>query len=131
MPKFYLNNWLNEQRKATQALLQFCLERERERGLYVDSIRDCLAALERKDIDAAMHSFRCVTLGGNGCFNDWFPPPIHPGETPEYVQTVFEALINHWNNLMRLSNPPESCRACGKVMIPGPLFLGCHLARSS
>jgi hypothetical protein len=131
MSPLYNDSWLNEQRRATQALLHFCDERGRSQGAYIEHIRECLAALQRKDIDAAMEHYSSVPLGGNMCFNDWVPPPVHPGETPGYVCIVFEALVGHWSRVMNLSKPPESCRACGKAMIPGPLCLKCHLARAS
>jgi hypothetical protein len=70
-----------------------------------------LASLEAEDIAAALKWFQQVPLGGNGCFNDWFPPTAFPHETDEYVWTVFEALVANWSFMMRLSIPKASSNA--------------------
>ena len=101
---------LHIQTPATRALLKFCCDHKRN-GRDVQAIESCLACLERKDVSAALTYFQQVPLGGNGCFNDWFPPTVFPHETPEYVSMVFEALVTHWSLMMRLSLPSVSSNA--------------------
>ena len=88
--------------RATRALLKFCEDHGYE-STGVDGIRQCLDALERGDMQGAAEHFRRVPLGGNGCFNDWWPPVVFPNETQEYVWAVFEALTANWSLLMKLS----------------------------
>ena len=90
------------QLRATRALLKFCEEHDySEVGLA--PVRECLAALQRKDIEQAVASYRLVPLGGNGCFNDWFPPVVFPHEDGDYSWAVFDALVERWSRLMSLS----------------------------
>jgi hypothetical protein len=42
-----------------------------------------------------------------GYFDDWLPPVVFTGETPEYVQIVFRALLNEWDRVMRLSSETD------------------------
>ena len=44
-----------------------------------------------------------MPLGGNGCFNDWWPDSIYEHETEEYVDAVFKALMERWSRLMNFS----------------------------
>lgn len=91
------------QLRATNALLKFCYEHERIEGEYVNSIQACAKALESKDIKGAVSHFLNVPLGGNGCFNDWWPPVVYEHETDDYVWAVFEALTRYWSHIMSLS----------------------------
>jgi hypothetical protein len=97
------NHYMDWQRKVTEALLKFC-EDHKYPTIGLTEIRDCLKALERKDIKTAVESYRKVPLGGRmGYFDDWLPPVVFPQETPEYVQIVFRALLNEWDRVMKLS----------------------------
>lgn len=91
------------QLRATNALLKFCYEHERTEGDSVNSIQACAKALESKDIKGAVSHFLNVPLGGNGCFNDWWPPVVYEHETDDYVWAVFEALTSTWSHMMSLS----------------------------
>jgi hypothetical protein len=97
--------YMDWQRKVTEALLKFC-EDHKYPTLGLTEIRDCLKALERRDIKAAVETHRKVPLGGRmGYFDDWLVPVVFPHETPEYVQIVFRALLNEWERVMKLSFP--------------------------
>jgi hypothetical protein len=91
------------QLRATKALLKFCYEHERKEGAYIDSIQACAEALESRNIKSAVSHYLEVPLGGNGCFNDWWPPAVYEHETAEYVWAVFEALTSSWSNVMGVS----------------------------
>jgi hypothetical protein len=91
------------QLRATKALLKFCNEHGRSEDDYIGSIKSCSEALEEKDIKTAIKHYLDVPLGGNGCFNDWWPPVVYDHETDEYVWAVFEALTSTWSRVMRLS----------------------------
>ena len=91
------------QLRATNALLKFCREHGRSRDMYINSIKLCAESLEAKKIKEAVNCYLEVPLGGNGCFNDWWPPVVYENETGEYVCAVFEALTSNWSNKMRLS----------------------------
>ena len=91
---------LENQKRATQELLAFCAER----GYDVQSIshiKACLKALESLDVREAIAEYSSVPLGGMGCFNDWIPPAVLPGETPQSASERFDGLVANWSNLMR------------------------------
>lgn len=95
--------YVDWQRKVTKGLLKFC-EDHQYPTLGLTEIRECLKALERGDIQTAAELYRKVPLGGRmGYFDDWFPPLAFPHETQEYTQVVFQALLNEWDRVMKLS----------------------------
>lgn len=95
--------YIDWQRKVTRALLKFC-EDHNYPSSGLTEIRECLKALERSDLKSAVESYRSVPLGGRmGYFDDWLPPVVVPRETAEYVQIVFQALLNEWARVMKLS----------------------------
>jgi len=96
---------IREQLQATAALIKFCEDHGQSQGSRMDALRSCLSALEEGDIDEALRYHQMVPLGGNGTFNDWFPPVVFPHETNQYVATVFDALVTLWNLMMKLSIP--------------------------
>ena len=102
MKKSSSTAWLELQLRATNALVKFCEEHDYkdERMHYLKS---CQKALELKEIDKAIEEFKKIPLGGNGCFNDWSPNAVYEHETNEYVEAVFQALMERWNRLMNLS----------------------------
>jgi hypothetical protein len=65
----------------------------------------CFRALDRNDVKSAVDAYLKIPLGGMGCFDDWLPPVVFPEETPAYVRSVFESLVNQWSLLMKLSLP--------------------------
>jgi hypothetical protein len=103
----YSDLHVHSQQRATRALIKFCSDHGDEYPA-VSELRNCLKALERGNIKAAVEAYQRVPLGGMGCFNDWLPPVVFPHENPEYVQAVFEALTSHWSLLMRMSLPDAS-----------------------
>jgi len=95
--------YIDWQRKVTRALLKFC-EDHNYPSFGLTDIRECLKALEGSDIKNAVECYRKVPLGGRmGYFDDWLPPVVFPRETAEYVQIIFQALLNEWNRVMKLS----------------------------
>ena len=98
----YSTHHVIPQSRAANALLKFCKEHNYQ-SEYLIEIESCVNALESKSIRKAVMSFKKVPLGGNGCFNDWWPPVVYPHETKEYVWAEFEALVERWARLMSLS----------------------------
>lgn len=90
------------QTRATKALIKFCEDHDNDVG-SVRELRSCLKALERGDVKAAIDAYHRIPIGGMGCFNDWLVPAVFAHETPEYVQSVFNALLNEWTRLMSIS----------------------------
>jgi len=91
------------QRKVTKALLKFCEDHEYP-SLGLTEVRECLKELERGEIKTAVEFHRRVPLGRRmGYFDDWSPPVLFPHETQEYLQVVFQALLNEWDRVMKLS----------------------------
>jgi hypothetical protein len=89
--------------KVTKALIKFCEDHRYPSG-GLRALHDCLAALDQGDLKSAVEYYRKVPLGRTmGCFDDWFPPAEFPHETPEYIQVVFQALLNEWDRVMKLS----------------------------
>lgn len=88
--------------QSTKALILFC-EKHDNNVSTVNSLRECLKALEARDIREATRHYRAVPLGGMGCFNDWWPKAGCEHETDEYACAVFDALVERWSRLMRLS----------------------------
>ena len=88
------------QLRATKALVTFCELHGRE---DIGLIRECQSALEDGNIRKAVAAYKQVPLGGNGCFNDWWPPVVFDHEDNDYVWAVFEALVAHWSLMMKLS----------------------------
>ena len=96
------NLQLEWQRKVTKALLQFC-EDHRYPSLGLAEVRECLKALQQNDMKSASEFFQKVPLGGRmGYFDDWYPPVVFPHESQDFVQVVFQALLNEWDRVMKL-----------------------------
>ena len=94
--------WLESQLSATNALVKFCEEHKYkdERMVY---LKACQKALESEAINMAVEEYKKIPLGGNGCFNDWWPESVFEHETEQYVEAVFQALVERWSRLMHLS----------------------------
>ncbi|PKF78094.1 hypothetical protein CW749_17940 [Vibrio sp. vnigr-6D03] len=99
----YSDTHCMSQLKATQALLKFCSEHGHATDEYIVAIASCAEALENKNIEQAVKDYQKVPLGGNNCFNDWYPPAVYEHETETYALAVFEALTINWSRLMALS----------------------------
>lgn len=100
----YVATYVGDQLRATKALVKFCDDHHNETASLAD-IRLCQESLEDSDIEAAAEYYLRVPLGGNGCFNDWWPPVVFEHETEDYVSAVFEALVTQWSLMMKLSSP--------------------------
>jgi hypothetical protein len=85
--------------EASTALLKFCEDHDRTEGLA--NLRACHKELKSGHPDKAVEAFRRIPLGGMGTFADWLPPAKYPHETPEYVSSVFEALLFWFVYFMR------------------------------
>ncbi|WP_139203186.1 hypothetical protein [Amphritea atlantica] len=94
--------WLEVQLKATNALLKFCQEHNYKDPRMVH-LEACKNALAEKKINMAIEEYKNIPLGGNGCFNDWWPEPVYEHETDEFAEAVFQALTERWSRLMSLS----------------------------
>lgn len=94
---------------VSRALLKFCIDHQYG-SRHLEDIRQCIAALEVRNMEAAVKAFQAVPLGGNGCFNDWYPPVVFEHEDREYAATVFEALVSNWSRMMSLSVPSALTR---------------------
>jgi hypothetical protein len=103
----YDKQWIDHQKTATKALLKFC-EDHSICGIYLEALRQCLAALQAKDIESAVHHYRSIPFGNMGCFDDWNPQPVFEHETGEYTCELFQALTERWQRLMKLSLPTET-----------------------
>ena len=93
---------ITAQIRHTKALIKFCVDHGYNM-VYLKDIQDCLVALENKDMALAYDYYSKVPLGGNGCFNDWWPPVVFDHENSDYVWAIFEALVSQWSLSMRLS----------------------------
>ena len=86
----------------TRTLVKFC-EDHKYPDAGLSEVRQCLAALERADVTAAVQAYEKVPLGGRmGYFDEWVPPVVFSHETPEYVHFVFAALVAQWRSTMDL-----------------------------
>ena len=104
MTNAHSNIYTHEQLRAAHALLKFCIEHN-YKSEHLRKIETCICALETQNIQVAIDCYLGVPLGGNGCFNDWWPPVVYEHETEEYVWAIFEALLSQWSRLMQLSIP--------------------------
>jgi len=93
--------WLRDQRRAANALVTFC-EAHHCAGADYGQVVLCRNALNIGDISAAVSAYESVALGGNGCFNDWIPKGSDKNAV-EYASSIFQALVERWSRLMRLS----------------------------
>ncbi len=84
------------QKRYTKSLLKFCYDHNYQ-STYIKCVEDCLKALEAGDGCLAYQAYAEVPLGGNGCFNDWWPPVVFQHEDENYVWSVFEALVSQWS----------------------------------
>lgn len=103
----YSDVHVRSQLSASRSLLKFC-EEHNYKSKWLENLRQCIKSLETGHIASAVESYRAVPLGGNGCFNDWWPPVVYENETEEYISSVFEALVGQWARLVALSTPKKA-----------------------
>ncbi|MEM6560224.1 MAG: hypothetical protein AAF656_01380 [Planctomycetota bacterium] len=97
----HMGNSSHAERRATRALAKFMREHEAH-PLSVQKVEAVLGLLEQGDLKMARKAFDQIPIGGNGCINDWWPSVVYPHEDQEYVDAVFQALINEWVRLMNI-----------------------------
>ena len=85
---------------STSGLLKFC-EQHRHAPFWVQTLRECLDALERRDRSAVEKTCYILSQGGMGSFLDWFPGVVFPNEDEQYVQALWEGLGCYWHLMMR------------------------------
>ena len=100
--KSYTNVYVKIQIKATRALIKFCVD-HKYNTTWLNDLNACLTSLEQNEMKTAYDIYAKIPLGGNGCFNDWFPNVVFEHENREYVSSVFEALTDRWSNLMKMT----------------------------
>lgn len=85
---------------TTRAVRKFVQEHDGAGVAFLDEI---LALLEADDFEGASRVFKAMSFGKMG-FDDWFPPVKFSNEDPEYVQVVFDALVERWYRLVRTAS---------------------------
>jgi hypothetical protein len=91
---------LKAQIKATRALLKFCQE-HRHAPFWVQSLSDCLAALEQRDDARIVEVLERFNRSGMGSYLDWYPEVVFPNEDEDYVEVVWFGLNGYWREMMR------------------------------
>lgn len=86
--------------RAALALQKFCRDHQYPEG-GLTQLNKCVNPLKADDFKSAVNYFKAIPLGGNGCFNDWFPPVVYDHETPDYVWVVFDSLLERTVRLMQ------------------------------
>lgn len=92
---------LEVQVAATRALLKFCVDHRCDARAKINQLRQCLDAMEKGDVRAAVEKHKQLHFGPYG-FDDWFPPVVFEHEDGGYVWEVFKALCERWSRLMSL-----------------------------
>ena len=93
--------------KVTRALLKFCHDHALPHP-YLQELEECLSALEDKDIERVSKQTRLLSHAGMGSFLDWVPPVAFEHEDPDYVDAVWNALLGHWLEAMRVFRVAEA-----------------------
>jgi hypothetical protein len=84
---------------TTRAVRKFAHEHG---GIPMPVLDSILASLEADVWKAASKLFKTIHFGAHG-FGDWFPPVKFANEDPEYVQVVWESLVERWHRLMKMA----------------------------
>jgi hypothetical protein len=82
--------------QTTKALAKFVREHQ---GVQLSVLNEIVAALESGDFRRAAKTFKTIHFGAWG-FTDWFPPVAFANEDADFVQVVFESLVERWYRLM-------------------------------
>ena len=93
--------------KVTKALLTFCRTHDLPPA-YVKELELCLVALQEKDIERITKQTNLLSHAGMGSFLDWAPPVKYEHEDAEYVDAVWNALVGHWLEIMRVFRTNEA-----------------------
>ncbi len=93
--------------KVTRALLTFCRHHYLPQT-YLAQLEACLDALEKGDVARVSEHVRLLGHAGMGSFMDWVPPVAFEHEYPDYVDSVWNALLGHWLESMRVFRDAEA-----------------------
>jgi hypothetical protein len=93
--------------KVTRALFKFCQDHALPNP-YLQELESCLIALEKKDIDLVSRQAKLLGHAGMGSLLDWVPPVKFEHEDSEYVDVVWNALLGHWLESMRVFRAAEA-----------------------
>ena len=80
-------------RNATEALIKFIVDHN---GSVDSDLRACLYELNAGNKLAAVEAAKRVKPHGMGGITDWWPQPIHEGESSKYNELILLALVNYW-----------------------------------
>jgi len=91
----------SELESVTKALLKFC----NEHGLAdsspkIEHIKSSILAIEKSDVEAAKRHYDDIGIFQKEGFFEWYPEINFPNETREYVNVIFQSLIQRWAKLM-------------------------------
>jgi hypothetical protein len=82
------------QKAATRALARFVREHDHA-PVWVEHLEQFSRALESRDVYELKTLIQLLRRAGMGSFRDWGPKTL-PGEDPEYVECVWNALYGYW-----------------------------------
>lgn len=86
--------------KTTKALLMFC-KLHGHSQFWVEQLSECLTALEEKDTVRVTETHHMLRRAGMGSFMDWCPRAVSNDENDEYTETIWQALLGLWLEMMR------------------------------
>jgi hypothetical protein len=92
--------------QMTRALAKFFREHD---GLAMPFLEEIAAFLEAGRFDDAAKKFKQNSPSHHGPF-DWFPPAKFENEDGDYVQAVFESLVERWSRLWQAATARPRCR---------------------
>ena len=93
--------------KVTSALLKFCRDHSLP-NVYLKELETCLVALEEGSIEHVSRQTVLLSHAGMGSFVDWVPSVAFEHEDAEYVDAVWNALLGHWLESMRVFRAAEA-----------------------
>lgn len=82
----------------TSVLLKFC-EDHGHSVAFLERLKECIVALEKRNIDEALEVYKGLSTARMGSFIDWVPTPLQ-GETETYAVAVFGSLYGSWLEAM-------------------------------
>ena len=81
---------------ATSTLLKFCEEHGHAPN-WISKLKELLILLQNGSRDEFLEKYENFKRAGMGSFIDWFPQKIYEHETDEYIETIWWALVGHWD----------------------------------
>jgi hypothetical protein len=90
-----------ELESVTNSLIKFCTEHEGSHtSSKIEHIKASIEALKKGDIEAAKIHYKDMGIFQKEGFFEWYPNITFPNETREYVNVIFQSLIQRWAHLM-------------------------------